>query len=132
MSMPVPVPTVDPGPQYAFDLNSCLSILDQHDHTTGLGNPITPSAMLINADLPFGDFNLYNLRSTRYTVQPSILTLPTDIGCLFVSGVDLWYNDVNGNHIQITALGGVAGTPGSIANLVSPASASYVSGTETF
>lgn len=132
MSMPVPVPTVDPGPQYAFDLNSCLSILDQHDHTVGLGNPITPSAMLINADLLMGSNNLTAIRSTRFDAQLSPLALGTDLGCLYVSGVDLWYNDENGNQIQITALGGVSGTPGSIANLVPPASASYVSGSKTF
>lgn len=130
--MPIPVPGTDPGPQYAFDLNSCLSILDQHDHTVGLGNPITPSAMLINADLPMGSNNMINLRSTRFNAQSSPLALPADVGATYVSGVDLWYNDVSGNQIQITALGGVAGTPGSIANLVSPASASYVSGTKTF
>lgn len=132
MNMPVPVPGADPGPQYAFDLNSCFSILDQHDHTVGLGNPITPSAMLINADLPMGSNNITNLRSARFNAQSSPLALPADIGCAYVSGVDLWYNDVSGNQIQITALGGVAGTPGSIANLVSPASASYVAGSKTF
>lgn len=132
MSMPVPVPGADPGPQYAFDLNSCFSILDQHDHTVGLGNPITPSAMLINADLPMGSNNITNLRSARFNAQLSPLALPADIGCAYVSGVDLWYNDVSGNQIQITSLGGVAGTPGSIANLVSPASASYVAGSKTF
>lgn len=132
MSMPVPVPGADPGPQYAFDLNSCLNILDQHDHTVGRGNPITPSAMLINADLLMGSNNIINLRSARFNAQVSPLALAADIGCAYVSGVDLWYNDVSGNQIQITALGGVAGTPGSIANLVSPASASYVAGSKTF
>ncbi len=132
MSMPVPVPGTDPGPQYAFDLNSCLSILDQHDHTPGLGNPITVSAMNINSDLPMGSHNIINLRSARFDAQPSPLGTGSDLGCIYVSGVDLWYNDESGNQIQITALGGVAGTPGSIANLVSPASASYVALSDTF
>ncbi len=132
MNMPVPVPGTDPGPQYAFDLNSCLSILDQHDHTPGLGNPITPSAMDINTDLTFAENNAVNLRTVRFRPQLSPLTLGADVGCAYVAGVDLWYNDVNGNQIQMTSNGGVAGTPGSIANLVAPASASYVGGSSTF
>lgn len=129
MSMPVPVPGTDPGPQYAFDLNSCLSILDQHDHTTGLGSPITPSAMLINSNLPMGSNNITALLAAQFTPQVPATSL---LGALSVSGVDLWYTDGSGNKIQITALGGVAGSPGSIANLVSPASASYVAGSKTF
>lgn len=132
MSMPIPVPGTDPGPQYAFDLDSCLLILDGHDHTPGLGNPITPGAMDINSDLSINAFNLLNIRSSRYSPQGAPLALAADLGCVYVSGVDLWYNDVSGNQIQITTMGGVAGTPGSIANLVPPASASYVAGSKTF
>lgn len=132
MSMPVPVPGTDPGPQYAFDLNSCLNILDQHDHTPGAGNPITPSAMSINADLTIGSHNLTALRSTRFTAQGAPLALASDLGCVYVSGVDLYYNDENGNQIRLTASGGIAGTPGSISNLVAPASAAYVAGSKTF
>lgn len=132
MNMPVPVVGTDPSPTWGYDLDACLNILDGHDHTPGLGNPITPSAMAINADLSMGTFNLIDVRSIRWTPQNSPLALPADTGIAYVSGLDLWYNDVNGNQIQITANGGVAGTPGSIANLVAPASASYVAGTKTF
>jgi hypothetical protein len=68
----------------------------------------------------------------RFTPQGSPLALGTDIGCLYESGVDLYYNDGAGNQVRITQSGGVAGSPGSIANLTSPASASYVAGSSTF
>lgn len=132
MSMPVPVVGVDPGPQYASDLNSCLTIIDAHDHSAGSGVPITPNGLNINSDLPFGSNNATSLRSTRFTAQLSPLALAADLGCLYVSGVDLYYNDENGNQIRITATGAVAGTPGSISGLSAPASASYNSGTGTF
>lgn len=132
MSMPVPAVSVAPGPEWATLLNSCLSIVDSHDHTTGKGVPITTGALNINADLTFNGFNAYGLRSTRFSAQGAPLSLATDLNCTYTSGVDLYYNDSNGNQIRLTANGAVAGTPGSIANLTPPASASYVSGNSTF
>ena len=132
MNLPVPTVSVAPGPAWAALLNSCLTIIDSHSHTAGSGVPITSAALDINGDVSFANNNLTNPRSVRFSAQGSPLALGTDLGCIYVAGVDLYYNDVDGNQIQITDAGGVAGTPGSIANLTSPASASYVSGTSTF
>lgn len=132
MSMPVPGVGITDGPQYATDLNLCLGILDSHDHTPGNGVQITPNGLDINSDLSMQSNNLTLARSLRMTAQTSPIAGASDLGCLYVSGVDLYYNDENGNQIRMTASGGVAGTPGSIANLVSPAAANYVSDSSTF
>lgn len=132
MSLPVPVVGTDPGPQYATDVNSCLTIIDAHNHSAGSGVQITPDGINITADLPFNGYNLTTVKSMRMDPQSVVLSGPSDIGCLYEVGVDLYYNDGNGNQIQITSGGAVAGTPGSISNLVSPASASFVSGNGTF
>lgn len=132
MNLPVPIVGVDPGPQYATDLNSCLTIIDSHNHSAGSGVQITPNGLSINIDLPFGTNNATELRSVRFTSQLTPIATPSDLGCLYESGVDLYYNDGNGNQIQITSGGAVAGTPGSISGLISPASASYSSGPGTF
>lgn len=132
MDLPVPIPTVDPGPQYATDINSCLALIDQHDHSVDKGTPVTPAGMNINLDLEFNGNNATELRSTRFDVQPSPISAPTDLGCTYVSGVDLYYNDVNGNQVRITQSGAIAGTPGSIGGLTPPASVTYNSGTSTF
>lgn len=132
MNLPIPVVGVEPGPDYATDINNSLSIVDAHDHTSGNGVSITPSAININADLSFNSNNATLLRSTRYQSQVSPISLSTDLNCLSVSGVDLYYRDGAGNIVRITQSGGVAGSPGSIANLTSPASASYVAINETF
>ncbi len=132
MSLVLPGVGVTIGPQWATDLNSSLSILDGHNHSAGSGVQITPSGLDINSELSFKANNATELRSVRMTIQAAPLALATDLGCLYVSGVDLYFNDENGNQIQITDNGGIAGTPGSISNLTSPASASYVSGTGTF
>lgn len=119
------------GPQYATDLNNSLTLIDQHNHTAGYGVPIPSSGLNINADLSMNNNNLISIKSARFMPQ-SVLSGPSDLDCLFVNGVDLYYNDGVGNHVRITQAGGVAGTPGSIAGLTSPASATYVAGSQTF
>lgn len=133
-NMNLTIPTVGEtvGPTYAQQINASLSLIDLHNHSSGNGVQITPSGLNINADLSFGSNNATSLRSSRYSAQSAPLALSTDVNCLYVSGVDLYYNDGNGNRIRVTASGGVNGTPGSITNLVSPASATYVSGSQTF
>lgn len=134
MNLPVPTVGVESGPQWATDINACMTQIDAHNHTSGYGVPIPTSGLNINADLSFGSYNATNLRSTRFTAQSVPLTAASssDIGCIYVSGVDLYYNDVNGNQVRITASGAISGTPGSITNLVAPASATYVPGSSTF
>lgn len=132
MLLPIPVVGTDPGPQYATDINSCLTLIDGHNHTPGYGVAIPTDGLNINSDLTFNNFNAVSIKSVRFQSQGSPLAGATDLGCVYESGVDLWYNDGNGNQIQITSGGALAGTPGSISGLVSPASASYVALSETF
>lgn len=132
MNLVVPVAGVETGPQYANDLVSCFSVIDQHDHSPGNGVQITTAGLNINADLSFGGNNATVLRSVRLSSQSAVIVAASDLDCLYVVGVDLYYNDGNGNNVRITQSGAVAGTPGSIASLASPASATYVSGSQTF
>lgn len=132
MGLPVPTSGITSGPQYATDINDSLNIIDQHDHSTGSGVPITPNGLSINADLPINDNNLTLVRSTRFKVQPSTLALSTDVNCLYVSGVDLYYNDGT-NTIRITTGGSVNAGAGSIGGLPSgTASANFSSGSFAF
>lgn len=132
MGLILPTPTVDPGPDYAINQNTSFSTVDTHDHTPGKGVPVTPSGININSDLTFASKNATTLRSVRFSPQVSAINAATDIGCLYELGVDLYYIDGSGNQVRITQSGNVAGTPGSIANLASPASASYVSASSSF
>lgn len=127
-----PVPGTDPGPDYATNVSNSLRTIGAHNHSAGNGVKVTPSGLLINIDLPFDSNNATGLRSVRFTPQTGALSGVNDLGCLYEAVVDLWFNDGNGNQIRITESGGVAGSPGSISNLTSPASAAYVSGTQTF
>ena len=126
MSLVQPDVGVEPGPQYAQDINNSLSIVDGHNHSPGYGVQITPSGLNINSDLPFGVNNATLLRSVRFQPQPAALSLATDIGCLYETGVDLYYNDGSGNQIQITKSGGVNATSSGISS--GTASAGFVAG----
>ena len=132
MGLTLPTPGQEQGPDYAVEINNDLSLIDTHNHSPGQGEPVTPSGINISSDLTFLSNNAVALRSIRFTTQGSPLSLGTDIGCLYENGVDLYYNDGNGNQIRMTQGGSIAGTSGSITNLVSPASVVYNSGTATY
>lgn len=127
MGLPVPTVAQDPGPDWATNINASLSIVDQHNHTPGAGVAIPPAGLNINADLPFNNNNLTLARTVRFSIQPSPLGTATDLGCLYVSGVDLYYNDVSGNQIKMTAGGTVNATSSGISS--GTATASFVAST---
>lgn len=134
MNLPVPVVGVDPGPDWATQINNCLALIDSHTHVTGQGVAITPSGLDINADLSFAGNNLTLVRSARLQNQATTLSGVSDLNCVYSSGTngDLYYNDGSGNKIRLTQSGSIVGTTGSISGLVSPASATYVPASQTF
>lgn len=134
MSLPVPIVGVEPGPAWAQDINSCMGILDQHDHSSGQGVKITPTGININADLPINGNNLTLVKTVNFSAQLAPLAgLSPNLGCVYVAGNELYYNDEAGNVVQITNTGSVNAGAGSITGLPSgTASASYSSGPGTF
>ncbi len=132
MNLPVPVVGDEQGPQYATDINDCMTVIDQHDHTAGSGVLITPAAININTDLPFNGNSLSGLSVLRFQSQISPPTpMSPNLDSLFVSGDDLYYNDGAGNQVRITISGAVNSPTTSIPGLVPPASVFYDSGSET-
>lgn len=132
MLLPIPAVGIQLGPQYASDVNNCLTILDAHDHTPGLGVPITPAGMNINVDLTIGGNNLTNILSSRYSSQNTPLAGASDLNAAYAVLGDLYFNDGVGNQVRITQNGGVVGTPGSITGMTGGANVAYVSATQTF
>lgn len=128
MNLPIPGVGSEPGPDYASDINNSLTIIDQHDHSNGSGVPVTPSGLNINTDLTLNNNSLTNIEALTLTAQSSLSTLLS----IYAINNDLYFNDGLGNAVRITQSGGIAGSPGSIANLTSPASATYVSASQTF
>jgi hypothetical protein len=139
MSLPVPIVGVDPGPDWASNYNASLSILDQHNHSSGSGVQINQSGINLTANattfdsLNFNTSNAYGLRSVKFVNQSSTLGLSTDVGSLYESGSNLYFNNGAGVPVQLTSGNSIVGTAGSISGLPSgTASASYSGGTFTF
>lgn len=118
MSLPVPGVGTEIGPDYAIDVNSCLSILDTHDHSAGKGVQVTPSGLNINANLAFQNNMATGLSGMSFTqlASPSatLTSLYVAPGTETVPLGDLWYTDSAGNQIQITQNGNVNATIASI------------------
>lgn len=133
MNLIVPTVSEDPGPDWANNINASLSIIDSHNHTSGQGVQINPAGININSDLAMNNYNLTDAKSVRFTAQNSPLAGGDDLGCLYVSGSDLYYNDESANQVRITQGGSVTGSTGTITGLPSgTASASYAASTFTF
>lgn len=132
MSLLIPVTGSESGPTYANDVNNAFTLVDSHDHSAGKGVQVTPAGLNISSDLSFVSNNATNVRSLRLISNITPVSGTNDLDCVYCSGVDLYYNDGNGNQIRITQSGALAGTPGSISGLTAPASASYSAGTFIF
>lgn len=108
MGFPVPTVSVELGPQYATDVNQALFTLDSHNHSPGQGVPIGAQSINIQSDLSFNINNAVNLRTVRFVSTTA--SSGTDVGCIYVKGVDLFYNDLNANVVRLTLNGGLAST----------------------
>ncbi len=132
MSLIIPVPTQELGPNWAYDLNASLTNIDAHNHTAGKGVLVPVAGLLINDDLNLNLFNLTSVRTTRYAFNASALALPTDLQCAYAVGMngDLFWNDGNGNQVRITQSGSVAGSAGTITGLPNGTASAAFSGIE--
>jgi hypothetical protein len=127
MMLPVPVPTVDPGPDWANNLYACLySQIDAHDHSAGKGVQIQPDGLDISGNLTFQGNSATNLLTSSYSTQSAPLSTATYPYAVYVSGGNLYYNSAS-TAIQITTPTAVNATSSGISS--PPASASFVSGT---
>ncbi len=128
-----PVPGVDPGPDWALNISSALAVIGAHNHSPGNGNLITTNGLNINLDLTLNSNNLIGVRSTRYIPNVSTLAGVSDLGCVYISGGNLYYNNASGTPVQITSGNSIVGTAGSINGLPSgTASANYAAGVFSF
>ncbi|CAM6005211.1 unnamed protein product [Sphagnum balticum] len=126
MSLPIPEIGLDPGPDYASNLNDSLTIVDGHNHTPGYGVPVPVAGLNINADLPLNNYNITGVRSVRLSVNTSALSNGSDVNCLYDLNGDLYFIDGSGDNIQITKAGAVFATSSGITS--GTASASFVNG----
>jgi hypothetical protein len=132
MSLIQPSVGVEPGPDWAEELNTSLDRIDGHDHSEGSGVQIGVAGLNIQGDLSINGNNLDDIRALRLSALDLVDLDSPDNASVVVSGVDLYFRDGNGTNIRLTQSGSIVGTTGSISGLASPASASYVAANSTF
>lgn len=117
MNLPIPTVGTESGPQYAFDVNTSLTLVDQHDHSPGKGVAISPSGININSQLSFNDNLASNVSAVIFQQQLSANSTLLALSSAPGSGggtSDLFFTDGNGTQIQITKSGVVNASAASI------------------
>lgn len=130
MGLPISIIGVDTGLTWEQNLNSALNRIDQHNHTSGNGNQVLPGGININSDLSFQTQNATDLRTARFIPQSMPITAAApDQNCIYVcvsgGNNELFYNDSEGNQVQLTAGGLVNATASGISS--GTASALFIS-----
>ena len=100
------------------NLNASLYTIDNHNHSLGNGVQIPPSGLNINASLPFNNQSATAVQSVVFKPQASLATLYG----IYSIGADLYFNDGNGNVVQITSGGTVNATSSGISSGTNTAS----------
>lgn len=120
MGLTQPTPTTATGPGWANSLNTNSGIIDVHDHSSGKGVKIGAPGLDIQSDISTNGNRLSDAKSVVFKDQSSSLA-STDARGIYSLNGNLFF--VNGTtDVQITNGTALAGTPGSVTGLVSPAS----------
>ena len=117
MNLVLPTPGQRLGPTWASDINTALTRIDQHDHST-IGKQLGSSALKIDADLSFTDlgstaavaYAATNVKYSGYSSQATALSSTSFPSSVYVTSGELYYNDAAGNQVQLTSAGAVSST----------------------
>ena len=120
MNLTVSTIGVDSGLNWEMNLNSSLTAIDSHNHSSGQGVQIQPNGININTALPFNGNAATALQAAIFQDQTSLATL----NALYTIAGELYFNDPTG-PVQITLGGSVNATSSGIAS--GTATASFVS-----
>ena len=76
MALILPTPGERLGPTWASDLNTALTLIDTHDHTSGKGKLLGVSSFTIDADVNYNNSNA--LLNANYISFDETATPATD------------------------------------------------------
>ncbi|HAT66716.1 MAG TPA: hypothetical protein DCS66_19355 [Flavobacteriaceae bacterium] len=128
MLLTLPTPGERLGPTWASDLNTALTAIDSHDHSSNKGAQIGIAGITIDGAFDFEksatSYAALNMKylSLKKTLTPSTsfpATSTTYQGVLINGETDgdLFWNDANNNQIQITD-GGIVNVSGVAVNKI--------------
>jgi hypothetical protein len=122
MSLNEPSVGVTTGPDWATQVNENFETIDTHDHTSGKGVQLTPSALNINADL---EFNQNSATELKNVIFDSSVTAATTSYSVYQSGGNLYWRNGSGTAVQITSGSGINTSGGSISGMTGNAQVQF-------
>jgi len=119
MNLTLPTVSVTAGPTFATQINTAITSIDAHDHTTGKGVQVPSAGINIDANLSFGGYTATGLKATAFTAQAAAIT---DTYRLWAKADgNLYYTNGSGTPVQITS-SGTLNTSGLVTAVYSPLS----------
>jgi hypothetical protein len=114
------IPTLNQsGPNYASNVSYSLAFLGEHTHDgINTGPLINLSSQNVIGDLDIDGYNVSSVRGVILNVQGAPLTGSIDVNELYDVNGDLYFNDSNGDVIQITKDGYVNSSSTTTSSLV--------------
>lgn len=109
MNLDLPAVSATLGPEWASLLNAALQIIEEHDHSSDDGNPVTPAGILINAALNFVNNQIQNAKSLG--LYAKLVADLTHLGSLQRIGGDVYWINSAGASVRLTN-GSVIATSG--------------------
>ena len=141
MSLNLPTVSVTVGPAWASEINTALTTIDSHDHSSGKGTKVKTSGLDINLDLSFNTNRAKDLQAVQLTLQNVALSGASNALSVYAYQNNLYYTNGAGTAVQITAGAALAATPGNAQSFnyedlaaditISPASTSVFFGVDT-
>jgi len=103
MNLTLPTVDVTIGPTWATQLNTALTSIDAHDHSSGKGTQVPTSGININSNLSFN--SAYGITNATEVVFTSLTANSSTLNAAYVKSGDLYFNDSAGNAIRLTSGG---------------------------
>lgn len=127
MGLTLPDVSVTPGPTWASQINNDLTLLDEHNHTSGSGVQVPVAGIDFNDDLPLG--GLYGVDDAKFLTLSASSSGATPTASLFRESGNLYYKNASGVAVRITNGASVDAPAGSgFTGLIAPAAAEYGGG----
>lgn len=131
--LPVVGPLGTQGPDWANEINTALTLIDQHDHSSGLGKQITPAGININQTLQMNSQQLSEIASLALD---NLSSQPASANLIYEYAGELYFNDANANQVQLTSGGTInvasVGTISGDYGGSNPANVSFSNITDTY
>jgi hypothetical protein len=114
MSLNEPSVGVTTGPTWATETNANWELLDAHDHTSGKGVQLTPSALNINADMEFNQNSATELKNAVLDNDIHASASGDTNYSVYSYGANLYWRNGSGTAVQITNGASLNSTGGAI------------------